>query len=46
MGAYQDALQGAVVGFVAMVNALLYSTFDAFIGMAVHILSSFVGLQL
>lgn len=42
MGAYQDALQGAVVGFVTMMNALLNSTFNAFIGMAVHMLSSFI----
>ena len=36
MGTNQDALQGAVVGFVAMVNTLLYGAFNAFIGMAVH----------
>ena len=43
---YQDALQGAVIGFVAMVDTLLYSAFDAFIGMAVHMLSSFLRLRL
>ena len=42
MGTNQDALQGAVVGFVAMMNALLDGAFDAFIGMAVHTLSSFI----
>lgn len=42
VGTYQNALQGAIVGFVTVVYALLDGAFDAFIGMAVHMLSSFI----
>jgi hypothetical protein len=41
MGAHQNAVQGAVVFAVAVVCALLNSTFDALVGFAVHCFSSF-----
>ena len=37
MGAYQNPLQGAVVGSITMMGALLDSTFDALIGMTIHV---------
>ena len=36
MGAYQDPLQRAEVGILAMIGALLNSTFNALVCMAVH----------
>ena len=36
MGTYQDLLQGAVVLLVAMMGALLDSTLNALVSMAVH----------
>ena len=36
MGTYQDPLQRAVVCFVAVVSALMNSTLDALVGIAVH----------
>ena len=43
MRADQDSLQRAVVSFVAMMGALLNSTFDALICVTVHKFSSFTG---
>ena len=36
MGAYQDALQRAVVGVITMICALGDGTFDALVGMTTH----------
>ncbi len=36
MGTYQNPLQRAVVCFVAVVSALMNSTLDALVGIAVH----------
>ena len=36
MGSNQDALQGAIVCLVAVVGALMNSTLDALIGIAIH----------
>ena len=36
MGTHQDAVQGAVVGAVAVVSALLHGALDALIGIFVH----------
>ena len=43
MGTHQDPLQRAVIGFLAMMRALLYSALNALVGMAIHFTSSFVG---
>ena len=40
MGAYQDPLQGAEIGVLAVMLALLNGTLNALVCMAVHILSS------
>ena len=42
MGAYKDAIQGAVVLGVAVIGALLDGALDALIGMTVHVFSSFL----
>jgi len=39
MGTHQDPIQGTVVLLLAVVGALLNRTFDALIGMAIHILT-------
>jgi hypothetical protein len=36
MGTYQDALQRAVICFIAMVCTLMNGALDALIGIAVH----------
>jgi succinate dehydrogenase hydrophobic anchor subunit len=36
VGAHGDAIQGAVIGIVAVVSALLDSAFDTFVGMTAH----------
>ena len=36
VGTHQDLLQGAVVGIIAVVSALFYGAFDAFVGMTAH----------
>lgn len=36
VGAYQDALQRAIIGIAAVVGALLDSAFDGFVCVAVH----------
>ena len=38
MGAYQDPLQGAEIGILAMVSTLLNSTLNALVCMAIHII--------
>ena len=38
MGAHHDSLQRAIVGIIAMVCALLDSTLDRLVGMAVHVI--------
>ena len=43
VGAYQNALQRAEVGLIAMMGALLYGAFDALICVTVHRSSSFFG---
>ena len=40
MGTDQDLVQRAVVCLIAVVGALVHSTFDAFIGIAIHSLFS------
>ena len=41
VGANQDAVQGAVICVGAVVSALLNGAFNAFVGMAVHNVTSF-----
>ena len=41
VGAHQNTVQRTVVFAVAVVSALLNSTFDALVGFAVHNISSF-----
>jgi hypothetical protein len=36
VGAYQDLIQGAVVGFVAVMSALLDGALNALVSIAVH----------
>ena len=36
MGAYQDPLQGAEIGILAVVGALLNSTLNALVCMTIH----------
>ena len=36
MGAYQDLVQGAVILLITVMGALLDSTLDALVGIAVH----------
>ena len=43
VGAYQNAVQGAVIYIVAVVGALVNSAFDALVCVVVHNSSSFFG---
>ena len=45
MGTNHDPIQGAVVLAVAVISALLNSAFNAFISLAVHIVSSFLWIR-
>ena len=37
MGAYQDAIQGAVICALTVIGALLNSTFNALVSLTIHI---------